>query len=247
MMSDRNQVSNSKKPVEVIRYSPVTTEPRLGTLRMLMRIALGGAVIARQELRERFQETQTESQIAAVELNRVTPIASETDRVRYAALGAVVNSNQALQRGISKLDKASNRTFRRLTRIAEPLTNSRFAKPFRRRYRRYTDHGEKIVSSWVAAGRREEYLGRQLAQQTATETIEETLDYLAESPEMDELMEQQSIDLVDDVLFDEVRESASNTTLILSNWFNTVILRRKRELDEHPTTSSSDAHHDDQE
>lgn len=247
MMSDDNQVSNPKQPVEVIRYSPVKTEPRVGTLRMLMRMALGGAVIARQELRERFQETQTESQITAIELNRVTPIASETDRARYAALGAAVNSSQALQKGILKLDRASNRTFSRLTSIAEPLTNSWIAKPLRRRYRRYLDHGEKIVSSWVAAGRREEYLGRQLAQQTATETIEETLDYLAESPEMDELMEQQSIDLVEDVLFDEVRESASNTTLILSNWFNTVILRRKRELDEHPSISSSGADLDDQE
>jgi len=57
------------------------------------------------------------------------------------------------------------------------------------------------------------------------------MDYLADSPELDELMAQQSVDLVDDILFDDIRESASNTSLILTNWFNTVILRRKGELE----------------
>jgi hypothetical protein len=105
------------------------------------------------------------------------------------------------------------------------VTNSRVAGPFRRRYKRYTDHGDKIVSEWVAAGRREEYLSRQLAKGTTTEVIEETLDYLAESPDLDELIQQQSGDLVEDI-FEDIGDSASNTTLILSDWFSSTILRR---------------------
>jgi hypothetical protein len=121
----------------------------------------------------------------------------------------------------------------------QPVTNSRLLKPFRRRYQRYLDHGDKVVSKWVAAGRREEYLGRQLAQETAIDSIEETLDYLADSPELDELMTQQSVDLVDDILFDDIRESASNTSLILTNWFNTAILRRKHQAKTDPSSSSA--------
>jgi hypothetical protein len=231
MMSNSKPSSEQNDKIEVITYSTQPDKPRVGTLRMLMRMALGSTIIGREELKNRFQDKQSEPHIPGAELNRVTPIESEADRARYAVVGAIANSSEALRKSLSKLGQRSDRSYGRLSRAIQPATDSRLLKPFRRRYRRYLDHGDKIVSKWVAAGRREEYLGRQLAQETAIESIEETLDYLADSPELDELMAQESVDLVDDILFDDIRESASNTSLILTNWFNTVILRRKSQLE----------------
>jgi hypothetical protein len=205
-------------------------KPRIGTLRMLMRLALGSAIIGREELKKRFAENQSNSHISAVELNEVTPIESDADRARFAVVGAVASSSEALKAGISKIGKRSDRTYSRLSRAIQPMTDSWLVKPFRRRYQHYLDHGDKLVSSWIATGRREEYLGRQLAQETAIQSIEETLDYLADSPELDELMTVQSGDLVDELLFDDIRESASNTSIIFSNWFNSTILRKKSQL-----------------
>jgi len=230
-MSNSKPSSEQNDKIEVITYSTQPDKPRVGTLRMLMRMALGSTIIGREELKNRFQDKQSEPHIPGAELNRVTPIESEADRARYAVVGAIANSSEALRKSLSKLGQRSDRSYGRLSRAIQPATDSRLLKPFRRRYRRYLDHGDKVVSKWVAAGRREEYLGRQLAQETAIESIEETLDYLADSPELDELMAQQSVDLVDDILFDDIRESASNTSLILTNWFNTVILRRKSQLE----------------
>jgi hypothetical protein len=243
-MSDSKPPGKQNEPVEVINYAKGPQKPRVGTLRMLMRMALGGAVIGRNELKNRFQDKQSETNISGVELNRVTPIESEADRARYAVVGAVANSSEALSKSISRISQRSDRSYGRLTRALEPVTDSRLFKPFRRRYQRYLDHGDKVVSSWVAAGRREEYLGRQLAQETATDSIEETLDYLADSPELDELMAEQSFDLVDDLIIDNIRDGASNSSVILSNWFNTVILRRKSQL---PTSSPGEKTGDEQE
>jgi hypothetical protein len=237
MMSNSKPSSEQNDKIEVITYSTQPDKPRVGTLRMLMRMALGSTIIGREELKNRFQDKQSEPHIPGAELNRVTPIESEADRARYAVVGAIANSSEALRKSLSKLGQRSDRSYGRLSRAIQPATDSRLLKPFRRRYRRYLDHGDKVVSKWVAAGRREEYLGRQLAQETAIESIEETLDYLADSPELDELMAQESVDLVDDILFDDIRESASNTSLILTNWFNTVILRRKGELESDLSTS----------
>ncbi len=236
-MSNSKPSSEQNDKIEVITYSTQPDKPRVGTLRMLMRMALGSTIIGREELKNRFQDKQSEPHIPGAELNRVTPIESEADRARYAVVGAIANSSEALRKSLSKLGQRSDRSYGRLSRAIQPATDSRLLKPFRRRYRRYLDHGDKVVSKWVAAGRREEYLGRQLAQETAIESIEETLDYLADSPELDELMAQESVDLVDDILFDDIRESASNTSLILTNWFNTVILRRKGELESDLSTS----------
>jgi hypothetical protein len=192
---------------------------------MMMRLALGSAVIGREQLQRRFQEKQSETYVSAATLNQETPIESEADRARYATIGAMAKSSDALRSGIAALERVSNRAFGRLTRTFVPLTNSRLLGPFRRRYQRYTDHGDKLVSEWVAAGRREEYLSRQLVQDTTSEAIEETLDYLAESPELDELVQQQSGDFIEDV-FGDVKENATNTPLILADWFSSTILRR---------------------
>ena len=148
-------------------------------------------------------------------------------RSRYATIGAISRSSNTLQRGVSTAGRLANRTFGLITRSVSPVTESRLMGPLRRRYQRYVDQGEKVVGGWVAAGRREEYLGRQLAQDAVTESIEEVLDYLAVSPEMDELVQQQSTDLVEDV-FDDVGERTSRSGMILVDWFSGMALRRPR-------------------
>lgn len=226
-MSEDKNLSGEGEKIEVITYSQSADEPKIGTLRMLMRMALGGAIIGREELKRRFQEGQSVSHVPGAELNKVTPIESEADRARYAAIGAAAKSSDAVRRQASTLGRVANRTFGRLSRPLQPVTDSRLLGPLRRRYQRYVDHGDKVVSEWIAAGRKEEYLSRQLAQGTTIEAIEETLDYLAESPEMDELIQTQTGDLVGDI-FEDVQESASSTTLILTDWFTRSILRKRR-------------------
>lgn len=232
-MNDDNPLNSEREQVEIITYSTKRSTPKIGTLRMMMRMALGGAVIGREELKRRFQEKQSVTFVSAATLNKETPIESEADRARYAAIGAMAKSTDALRRRIAGLGRVSNRTFSRLTRTFDPVTNSRLLSPFRRQYQRYADHGDKVVSEWIAAGRREEYFSRQLVQDTTSEAIDETLIYLAESPELDELVQDQSGDLVEDMFedvfedaIDDLQESGINTTLILADWFNSTILRR---------------------
>ena len=211
----------TKKTPSQNNVSPV------GTVRMLMRLALGSVVIGREEMLRRFQEKQSEPTLPASSLHEVTPIESESDHLRYAAIGAVSRTSEAFGQGISGFGRLTNRTFGFFSRAISPLTESRMMGPFRRRYQRYIDRGEKVVGGWITAGRREEYLGRQLAQDTIIESIEETLDYLAESPEMDELIQQESVDLVEEV-FDDVGERTSRSGMILVDWFSGMALRRPR-------------------
>jgi hypothetical protein len=199
IMKDDNPLHGGREQIEVITYSTKKSAPRIGTVRMMMRLALGSAVIGREQLQRRFQEKQSETYVSAATLNQETPIESEADRARYAAIGAMAKSSDALRRRTAALGRVSNRVFGRLTRTFDPLTNSRLLSPLRRQYQRYSDHGDRLVSEWVAAGRREEYLSRQLAQDITIEVIEETLDYLPESPKLDELVQQRIDDFFADM------------------------------------------------
>ncbi len=198
-MKDDNPLNGEREQVEIITYSTKKSAPRIGTVRMMMRLALGSAVIGREQLKRRFQEKQSETYVSAATLNQEAPIESESDRARYAAIGAMAKSSDALRRRTAALGRVSNRVFGRLTRTFDPLTNSRLLSPLRRQYQRYSDHGDRLVSEWVAAGRREEYLSRQLAQDITIEAIEETLDYLPESPKLDELVQQRIDDFFEDM------------------------------------------------
>ena len=199
--------------------------PRIGTVRMVMRLLFGSAVIGQEELKNRFQERQSETHVPPATLNEVTPLETDADRVKYATLGAVAKSSNVMQRGVSTLGRISNRAHGRFTRAFSPIANSRPMSPVRRQYQRFIDRGDMIVSDWIATGRREEYLSRQLAQDAATETIEETLDYLADSPELDELILEQSGDMVEDI-FEDATGGISKSSLILLDWINSTVLRR---------------------
>jgi len=212
--------------------------PRIGTVRMVMRLLIGSAVIGREELKRRFQDRQSEVHVSAVALNEVTPLETDADRAKYATLGAMVKSSDAMRRGVSTLGQISNRAHGRFTRSINPITNSRPMSPVRRQYQRFIDRGDMIVSNWIATGRMEEYLSRQLVQDTATEAIEETLDYLADSPEMDELIQEQSGDLVEDI-FEDAMGGIPKTSLILVDWINTAILRKPRQSTKATSESQS--------
>ena len=218
--------------------TPRQEPPRIGTLRMVMRLLFGSAVIGREELKNRFQERQSETHVPPATLNEVTPLETDADRVKYATLGAVAKSSNAMRRGVSTLGRMSNRAHGRLTRAFSPIANSPPMSPVRRQYLRFIDRGDMIVSDWIATGRKEEYLSRQLAQDAAGETIDETLDYLAESPQMDELVQRQSGDLIDDVfeeVFKDFGGKKSGSGLAMTDWFNSVILRKPpRKPDSNP-------------
>ena len=235
----KNDILPKDEPQKDGMISPARQEaPRIGTVRMVMRLLFGSAVIGQEELKNRFQERQSETHVPPVTLNEVTPLETDADRVKYATLGAVAKSSDAMRRGVSTLGRISNRAHGRITRAFSPIANSRPMSPVRRQYQRFIDRGDMIVSDWIATGRREEYLSRQLAQDTAAETIDETLGYLAESPELDELVQRQSGDLIDDVfedVFNDFGGKTSGSGLVMTDWFNSVILRKPpRKPDSNP-------------
>jgi hypothetical protein len=63
-----------------------------------------------------------------------------------------------------------------------------------------------------------------LVQDTSTEIIEEVLDYLAVSPEMDQLVEQQTSDLTGDMV-EELQERTTRV-FVFRNWFRRSTPRR---------------------
>jgi regulator of protease activity HflC (stomatin/prohibitin superfamily) len=73
-------------------------------------------------------------------------------------------------------------------------------RPVNRQFNRFEARGSQVVQGWINTGRTEEYLSRTLVEETTTEIIEETLDYMAVSPELDQLVEAQSQEIAGEVV-----------------------------------------------
>lgn len=198
---------------------------------MAARLLLGAALTGSDELNRRFGTTQQVYRPSPAERDLLLARETHADHRRYAVLGALTETTQAAQQSVSAAGSLADRAFRAVVLAARPVTSSRLAQPVNRRMDRFVARGDMIVRRWVEAGRAEEQLSRELASQATLQTIETTLDYLARSPEMDQLTKEQSLDLVDQMV-DDVQEGAVGGRVFLVKWFSGIIRR-------HPETKET--------
>ena len=195
-----------------------TGETGVGSIRLAFRLVLGSLVLGKDELDSRFQQKQFQMSRYYIPQATIKPDESPTDRARYAIEGALVQAAGTLNRGVNSVDNVSNRAINLVSRLASPLTNSRIMGPARRQFERFEVRGERVVQTWINIGRSEEFLSRALVQDTTTEILEETLDYLATSPEMDQLVEHESLDIADNMV--EMVQKGTTRIFGFREWFD---------------------------
>jgi hypothetical protein len=226
-MSDNNiepqpLADAEKSEPSPVTYSPsgtimITREPEAGTFRLALRLALGSIILGREELNRRFREKQAQLDQSISPQLTIRSDETDNDRARYAVEGALVHTSESVSHGIQAVGNATNAVFKLASWLVKPVTGSRLMRPVRRQFDRFEARGEKLIQTWIDTGRSEEYLSRALVQDTTTEIIEEVLDYLAVSPEMDQLVEQQTSDMAEDM----VEEFQDKTTriFVFRKWF----------------------------
>lgn len=198
----------------------VINESGVGTLRLVLRLALGSVVLGRDELNRRFQRKQSQMSRYYIPQVMVEPGESSGDRSRYAVEGALVQTVEALDEGVKTVGSLTNRAFKLASRLASPISNSRIMRPVRRQFNRFEARGNQVMQAWINTGRSEEYLSRVLVRDTTTEIIEETLDYMAVSPEMDQLVQAQTQDIAGDVV-EEIQERTTRI-FVFREWVNRI-------------------------
>jgi hypothetical protein len=180
----------------------------VGTTRLALRLVFGSIILGREEMNRRFTGKQAQLDQRLSTQTIYNPSESSGDRARYAAVGALVQLSDVVIQGAQVLLKTSDSAIRLASRVASPVTGSRPLGPLRRQFQRFEARGEQVLQGWVATGRKEEYLSRTLTEETSTEVIEEVLDYLAVSPEMDQLVQAQTQDMAGEVV-GEIQERTS--------------------------------------
>jgi hypothetical protein len=196
--------------------------PDQETVRMLLRLLVGGVLEGSDELLRRLQERQQ-----AIEQHPVTSAPrvisqdeADIERLRYALIGLLFETPGAINRGLARAVENTERAGNTVSRLAGPVTRSRLFRPVRRRYQRLVTRREATLNRLVELGRLEAQRGRVLARGTVTETVDEVLEYLADSPEIRDLVQQQGVSLTTEVV-DELRRRVAAADRLLDS-----VLRR---------------------
>jgi len=219
-MSDSSEVN---EPVEqktalvpVSDRPPVPIEP-FDALRSTTRLVVGLALIGGDELLKRLQMLErdfdalprdAEEMAARI---RTSPTGQHIpDDIRHALIGLAFELQDQVRVQTPRLLAAADQIISDVARPAQSILNhipiiGSLSRSLGLQYDAMQKRGEDRLQRWIAIGQREEARSRVLADQTFTRIVDDVIDYLADKPEVQDLIMGQTTGLAGEVL-GEVRE-----------------------------------------
>ena len=202
--------------VEAVEESPTEPAPDRETSRLdvLLQLGLGAVLLGINSVNKRLQEKQPQIVSSPVEEEPLSHLDDDQDQLKYALIGMLLSTPRVVRRGTARVAQLTNTGVSRVSGLLRPVTGNRALRPINNRLDQLVARGERIVSDWIDTGRRGEKSSQILLQQTTDEVVSELVDMLASRPEITELVQQQSMGMVDE-LTDELQGRAAATDTIL--------------------------------
>lgn len=228
-MSKRHPAKVPPKRILIGKPHPVRpNQERIEALQTGLRLLVGGVLAGADELNRRLKAAQAELKAETAAITTVDPDETELDRLRYALIGALVQTPEVVHHGLSTANRLSRQAAGLVAKVTNPLTANWVMRPARRRYERFVAQGEARYQRLLDRGRAEEQSGRALVRRTTANGIDELLDYLAQKPEIRALVQQQSIGIADEMM-GELRDRSAGADAIAERIARAILRRPQRE------------------
>ncbi len=242
-MTDSPETSQpvNRNPAAIIPASdrpPAPAEP-FDALRSTTRLLVGLALIGGDELLKRLQ--QLEQNISATPLDtaqladqiRTSPTGQYIpDEIRYALIGLAFEVQDQVRVQTPRMLAAADQIINDVTRPAQSVLNrlpivGSLSRSLGLQYDAMQKRGEDRLKRWITIGQREEARSRVLADRTFTRIVDDVIDYLADKPEVQDLIAGQTTGLAGEVL-DEVRERTVSGDSFLEGIVRAVLRKAPR-------------------
>ncbi len=206
----------------------------------LLRLLLGGVVVGADELQGRMRAWDAASRASA----QTTPTMKAPDALRYTLIGALFDSEARVRRGFSKM----RARLRRLSDEAEDEAEAYYAShdtpgmpstpldPLLLRLDGLLSNASSAIDRWTAQGWSEEQHGRRMARQATASVIDELFDYMAQNPEVRELVEQQATGMAGAAM-NEVRGRTATADLWIERLAHNLLRRPASDMPAEPAGS----------
>ena len=205
----------------------VTREPDEREIKILLRLLIGSAVVLNDEFWRRARLWQSE-----IDKSRSSTAASsslaetEGERLRYTLIGLLFQAVDGAADRLKSMQYRSTQARRRVFRLVDPLVSNRLVRPIRHQVEHAASKGESVLQSWIQTGRQEEELSRRLVLEQAYENLlNEVLDYVAQKPEIRDLVQDQGVGMAEEMV-GTLRERSTGVDSFLADKANAIFRRR---------------------
>lgn len=227
-MSKRNLTKAPPKRILIGKRHPVRpNQERIEALQTGLRLLVGGVLEGAEELNCRLKAARAELELETA--TTVDPDETDLDRLRYALVGALVQTPEMVQQGLTTANRASRKVTGLVTKVTNPIISSWVMRPARRRYERFVARGEARFQRLLDRGRAEELSGRALVRRITANGLDELLDYLAQKPEIRALVQQQSRGMADEMM-GEIRDRSATADALAERIARAILRRPQREV-----------------
>ena len=193
-------------------------------LRSITRLIIGGMVLGYDGLQNRMktweqQVSETESfseseqiissssvrEINAQETAHTLPKKESLDSLGYLLVGLTFKLQENFEDRMRKVEGISHFMRNVAKPVMKPIYSNRVLVPMRNRFDSLVSRGQLEVERWIEIGRRETGHSRALVETAIHERMDSSIQYLANDPQVEELVTAQSASLIDEMV-EEVRE-----------------------------------------
>jgi hypothetical protein len=246
-MSNHSKLSkNNYKNSEY--KSQISQNNLISSIRSLTRLVIGGLIIGSDRLSHGLGEWElnndNERTFNSPKTNSisdqedVTIITSnndlEQDEFRSALIGLLFRSQDQIISGLDTIDRTTRKIHNLTNPLIKPLYNLGIVGPLKNRFEHLIVRGEEQVKHWIDIGRTEEIRSRKIIENAAVEQVDNAVLYLAENPEIQEIIQGQSVSLANEIV-EEIRERAVSADNLIEGVIRTMFrLKSRKELPEPP-------------
>jgi hypothetical protein len=216
----------SLAPIEDKNAILTLTPQQIGDLKGTLRLAVGSALVGKDAYVKRLRQMQvTQSAIVAKNIV-IDENETNRDRLRYLLLGALFETPDLLQRGLTTAELISSKAIGLFSKLLSPVTKSWAFGPVREQYDTATARGEKVVERLIMKGRYEEQNSRLLIQQkTIDDLVNDILEYILLKTELQEMIQETGVGVATGVT-DDFREQSATVDTLLEQKIKSIFKRR---------------------
>jgi hypothetical protein len=163
------------------------------------RLVVGVALEGTDELMRRLQRWET----AARESAATTPNVNNTSQAaefRYAVIGLLLEGETRVRQGVQRLEQATARATQRVSQTVDPNGWPAPRSPLGRSLDHFLSRRQDDISRWREAGRQAEHEGRLTAREALSSSTHEVFGYMAQEPQVRDLIEQQGVTMASTAL-----------------------------------------------
>jgi hypothetical protein len=201
--------------------------------RLLVGVALEGS----DELLRRLRQWET----SARETATTTPYVKDTSQAaefRYAVIGLLLEGETHVRQGIQRLEQATAEATQRVTRTVDPNGWPAPRGPLSRGLDRFLTRRQADIGRWREAGRQAEHEGRLTAREALATSTHEVFGYMAQEPQVRELIEQQGVTMASTAL-GAVRARTATADRLVERFVRRALRMRPLEGSDAPVTSTA--------